>query len=57
MASLGEMLSDIPFLTGKPFSYSNQKYNMLVMKNLWSYLNVIVVKMHGLLSLTLRMVF
>ena len=57
MIFLGERLSDITLFMGKAFSHRTKKYNMLVMRNLWSYLNIIVMKMHGLFSLTVRMVF
>ena len=56
MISLGERLPDIPFFMGKAFSHRTQKYNMLVIRNLWRYLNGIVVKVHGLLYLNVRIV-
>ena len=54
--SIGEIFSDIPFLTGEAFIHRTEKYRMLVMRRLWSYLKGIVVTMHMLLSLTVRIV-
>ena len=50
MISLGEILSDIPFLTMKMFIYGTEKYIVLVLGRLWTYLNGIVVIMYRILS-------
>ena len=54
MISLGESLTNIPFLRGEAFSHRTEKYMILVTSNFWRYLNGIVVTMNQVLSLTVR---
>ena len=56
MIDLGENFSGIIYLAGKAFRHGTGKYRMLVMRNLWRYLNSIVVMMHWVLSLAVQMV-
>ena len=56
MFFLDESLSDITFLTGKVFIHMTEKYMIMVMSNLWRYLNGIVVMMHWFIDLTVQII-